>query len=207
MVTFLTAYLRLENHHLIFLPCSGIFKHFLSDCVTGTEYSGHSWEMRFKPHWLTVPPQPNQESGFWDSHPHIIINPCLVLLRCTRARAPWFLKSVADCFSSSQWLSCSTVNRTYYVVSKCLLPMCFISLLHLPDIMYLVTSSGPGRGICFVLVCQRQNAWGHQGPSSWLDFSCSPGFGLCVPNFWPWILPFLIYKVSIEQLLHFVLSL
>lgn len=87
MVTFLTAYLRLENHHLIFLPCSGIFKHFLLDSVTGTEYSGHSWEMRFKPHWLTVPPQPNQESGFWDSHPHIITNPCRVLLRCTRARA------------------------------------------------------------------------------------------------------------------------
>lgn len=83
MVTFLTAYLRLENHCLIFLPCCGIFKHFLLDSVTGTGHSGYSWEMSIKPHWLTVPPQPNQELGFWESHPYITANPCRVLLRST----------------------------------------------------------------------------------------------------------------------------
>lgn len=153
--------------------------------------------MRFKPHWLTVPPQPNQESGFWESH-HTSSQIPAGSFSDALERAPWFLKPVAGCSSSSQRLSCSTINRTYCAVSKCSLPMCFISLLHLPHIMYLVTSSGPGRGICLMLVCQRQNARGHQGPSSWLDFSCSPEFGLCVPNFWPRILPFLTYKVSIK---------
>lgn len=150
-----------------------IFNPFLFDMVTGTGPSGHPWEMSIKSRLLLVPPQPNQVIRHLritpTRHPTSLRGPSQFAMHS----APWFFETCCQLLLQFQRLCCSTINQTYCVLSKCFLPMHFISLFHMPVNIFFVTSSRLDRSIWLVLVCQWQNVRGCQVPSNWVDFSWS----------------------------------